>query len=279
MNKKIIIIISIMILLISVFGLVTSQENSTKKQLSDLPPAPKKVHYSFLVASRDLYSGEIINLSDITTETTLEDEGKTYDDVIINQNKDFIADSILLKNVKKGNLISHSDIARPSSTAYNNLKATPKKGLYSFGFHLAKREYSLLNKIKPNEFVDIYFKYETKNKKTIPILPKKNPNQQYSSETNASSSNLILMFATKRVLFLEKTPLKTEEKDLKSIAEIHIELSDEEIKKIYAIEDLGDFIIFPSSKNHKNTIATENILTKDFIKELRGGADAKSDSY
>lgn len=279
MNKKIIIIISIIILLISVFGLITSQENSTKKQLSDLPPAPKKVPYSFLVASRDLYLGEIINLSDITTETTLEDEDKTYDDIIINQNKDFIADSILLKNIKKGDLISYSDIARPSSTAYNNLRATPKKGLYSFDFQLSKREYLFLNKIKPNEFVDIYFKYETKNKKTIPILPKKNLSQQYSNETNANSSNLILMFVNKRVLFLEKTPTKTEEKVLTPIAEIHIELSDEEIKTIYAIEDLGDFIIFPSNKNHKNIISTENILTKDFIKELRGGSDAKSDSY
>lgn len=268
-----------MILLISVFGLITSQENSTKKQLSDLPPAPKKVPYSFLVASRDLYSGEIINLSDITTETTLEDEDKTYGDIIINQNKDFIADSILLKNVKKGDLISHSDIARPSSVAYNNLKATPKKGLYSFGFQLSKREYSFLNKIKPNEFADIYFKYETKNKKTIPVLPKKNLDQQYSSETNANSSNLILMFADKRVLFLEKTPTLAEEKVFHPIAEIHIELSDEDIKTIYAIENLGDFIIFPSNKNHKNIIATENILTKDFIKELRGGSDAKNDSY
>lgn len=279
MNKKIIIIISILILFVSAFGLLSSEGNATKNNAKDLPPAPKKISYSFLVAARDLHQGEIVNLSDITTETALEDENKSYGDVIINQNKDFIADSILLKNIKKGDLISHSDIAHPSSEAYSALKATPKKGYYSFGFSLAKREYSFLNKMRPNEFVDIYFKYETKNKKTIPLLPKKNPSQQYSSETNANSTNLILMFPHKRVLFLEKIPTSPQDKEVRPIAEIHIELLDKEIKSIYAIEDLGDFIIFPSGKNHTNTIATEDILTKDFIKELRGGADGKNDSY
>ncbi|PAF53565.1 hypothetical protein BKH42_05120 [Helicobacter sp. 13S00482-2] len=280
MNKKIIIIISILILIVSIMGLLTSQENSSNKNSQPLPVI-KKLTYSFLVTSRDLHKGEIIDASDVNIQTIEDDEGMNWDERIVNKNKDFITNSIVLRDLKKGDYISSEDVARPGSETYHQLKANPKKGLFSFSFELNKREYLILSKLKPNEVVDIYFKYETRNKKSIPVLPKRNPNQSYSSEGNANSSNLALMFSNKRVLFLEKIPPISEEHPNKSkpIANLQVELSEEEIKQIYTIEDLGIFVIFPASKKQKEGISTANVLTKDFIKELKGGIDAKSDSY
>ncbi|MDO7253126.1 hypothetical protein [Helicobacter cappadocius] len=279
MNKKIIIIISIIILLVSILGLLTSQEDTSNK-VPQTSPTPKKITYSFLVTTRDLHSGEIINFSDIATEYKEDEENKDWGNILVNKTKDFITNSIALKNIKKGEFILESDITRPGTQRYNELKIDARDGLFSFGFDLTKREYSILSKLKPGQLVDVYFKYETKNKKTIPVLPKRNQNQQYLGDGNASSTNLILLFSNKKVLFLEKIPAQEEQTlPSKPIAQLHVELSEEEIKKIYAIEDLGIFIIFPTNKKQQNNIATENILTKDFIKELRGGADGKNDSY
>ncbi|PAF43372.1 SAF domain-containing protein [Helicobacter sp. 11S03491-1] len=287
MNRKIMILISIMILLVSVLGLFITQgesSNSTKQDNIE----PSKQTFSLLSATKNLHAGEIINPTDIATQTIEDKEDKIWGDKIVDKNKDFILDSILLRDIPKGEIITYSDIARPGSKEYDQLKASPRKSLFSFGFDLNQREYVVLQKLKPNEFVDIYFKYETKNPKNIPVLPKQSQNQQYSSQENANSTNLVLVFPHKRVLFLEKkssqekSDLQNLQKTPQIMAHLYAELSQEDIKKVYTIEDLGYFFILPSSQTSQksqNFLATDDVLTKDFIKELKGGIDAKNDSF
>ncbi|PAF46955.1 hypothetical protein BKH46_05830 [Helicobacter sp. 12S02634-8] len=277
MNRKIMIVLSSLILIVAVFGLFLTQSAPAPKEQAESKPIEQT--YSFLVAARDLKQGEVLDGADIAIETLTDIQGKEWGDVVVDGPKDLITDSILLSNISKGQKLSYSQLARPGSEAYDKMRADPKEGLFPFGFALEEREYQILSKLKPNEYVDIYFKYETKNKKSVNILAKKDKKQPYASEDTGNSSNLFLVFANKRVLFLQKSPTPPQDTKSNDISPpqgvLNIELDSEEIKKIYAIENLGYFYIFPTSVSARSMIGTNNILTKEFIKEFRGGENAQ----
>lgn len=285
MNQKVMIILSSLIVLISLFGLTL--QGGGKSQKDEEAVVPKR-SYTIFSAAKDIVAGEVITPEDFKADTLQAEEGKDWGDIVVDKSRDFILDSIAIKSISKDEKISYADFAQPGSIEYNKLRASPSKGFFSFGFVIDQREYAILQKLKPNERVDIYFRYETKNaiKRSGSVVPKK---QGYSSENNANSTNLLLMFSDKRVLFLEKNldlssshTTQEEAKDLDvrshSKSKLYIELSQEEIKRIYATENLGYFFIFPTITSAQQALSTDNILTKDFVKELRGGADASSSS-
>lgn len=287
MNQKVMIILSSLIVLISLFGLTL--QGGGKSAKAEMVPPPHR-SYTVFIAVKNILPGEIITPDDFKADTFQVQEGEDLGDMVVDKSKDFILDSIALKSIQKDQNIFYSDFAQPGSVEYNKFRSSPNSGSFAFGFALGQREYAILQKIKPNERVDIYFRYETKNplKKSGSVVPKK---QGYSSESNANSTNLLLMFSDKRVLFLEKNSLPLLKNDIQeesmvsdeqqigvtqARSKLYIELSQEEIKRIYATENLGYFFIFPAINSAQRTLSTENILTKDFVKELRGGADATS---
>lgn len=290
MNGRINAVISILILLVSIFALyyIIKQEPPKTKVLEKEVKVIDQ-DYNLLSFTRDLNKGDVINSNDVVVEIVKDKEGKDWGDKIVDIGKDFVVDSLVLRDVAKGENIYKSLIARPGSKEYDEFRAIPNNGFFPYHFALDDTGYAVLQRLKPNDKVDIYFKYETKNDKNVSLLPKREKNQNFQSEGTASSTNLLLLFENKRVLFLEKvTPVvKTVSEDLSqeyidslpkdnTVAKINIELARNEIKEIYTIDNLGDFVILPSvatSSKSNNSIATENILTKDFIKELRGGGE------
>ncbi|PAF43637.1 hypothetical protein [Helicobacter sp. 11S02596-1] len=274
MNQKLIIILSVIIIFIGALGLLVN--TGSKREGEVAIKQPTKRNYTFLIATRDINKGETIGALDITAETIEDDENKHFGNDIVDKNKDFVVDGVMLSSVSKGKRLEYGDVALLGSQEYNNLKIKPKNGYFSFAFPLKDEDLVVLQNLKTGDYADVYFKYQTKNKRNVSIVPKRDKNNQsYGSDGSISSANLMVFLRKKKILFIEKKiitdPIKQEEK----IATfLHLELSQDEIKQIYAVESVGDFYIFPAS-GANGVLSTDNVLPKDFIKEYKGGVDGQ----
>ncbi|BCX78555.1 hypothetical protein [Campylobacter sp. 19-13652] len=284
--QRILLFLSILLILCAVGGIflfmpkakpqTTPLNNQTQTKQID------KKEFIYVVAKDDIYAAAIIS-KDNTKFESLQYENELPTDFKDALSKDeflsattYAANRHIIANEK----ITKSMLLDTSSTEYAKLKLAPSNGLLSFMFELDERNWNALETVKPGGFVDIFFRYETKNpKKDEGIAPKKRKDTEYRNYDTANITTLMPVFTKKRVLF--KQHIKSDElKDSKDKGEsgfgqIFIEISQDNAKKIYAIENLGNFFIFPAQNEKLKVISTEKVLQKEFIKELRGGANAQ----
>lgn len=275
-----ILFLSITLIVLAITGIVIFTPKAKPQAPVVAPVKVEKKSLEYAVAADEIYAGSKINEQNINF-SSIQYEGE------LNQGlKNLLSKSELLshnnyaaiKNIKAGEKISKDMLIDINSPEYAKLKLSPTKGFLSFAFTLEQRQASLLEEIGTGDYVDVFFRYETKNpKKDDGIAPKRRKDGDYRNYETANTTTLMPLFINKKVLF--KQHIKVDEKQTHSpkereVGQIFIQLSPDEAKRVYAIENLGNFFIFPAQEQNK-TISTEKVLQKEFIKELRGGSDAQ----
>lgn len=259
MNGKIILIIATIILIISSYGLFvkTNTKHEQKQQ-------EQKIKIELITATKEISKGANITPDDIKIEQKEVNTEYLKDSFIVNKPLSFLIGSSTNKIITAGNPIRFEDVVFSNNDTSDDSLNVNNEGELPFSFELMQREFNTIKHVKKGEFVDVYFKYETKTKnKDDGIVSKGLENANTQSKENANLSKLILLLKNKRVLNLKIDKNKT--------MMILLQLKPDEIKSIYAIEHLGKFYFFPAQDNAKNSVSTKKILSQDFIKELRGG--------
>lgn len=253
MNSKLIIILAIMIIIISSFGIINQKQN--------LPNANEKELYSVLVLAKDIKKGEILKDGDLKVENKELNSDYLKDSLIIDKSADFIIGGgfSLNKDLSAKSLLRYEDLLK--SNVLDDSLDISIQGELAFSFTFNEREFNILKGIKKGENVDVYFKYEEKTKSQDSGIVTKSDNINKSNKDNANLVNLVLFFKDKRLL--NKTSINGEN-------QVILQMNANDIKTIYAIENLGHFYIFPADKNSKENFSAEKILVKEHVKELRG---------
>lgn len=248
-----------------------------------------KLSLKVLVANAEIKEGEQLQ-EHLFTPKTIEyysDLPLTNDYVKSEDAKDLYSTYVAASNIKEGRKIEWSDITKAGESTSRDIKLRPKGDMLSFAFPLDMRQWAMLENVGPQELVDIFFKYELDTRgdgsgKSYGIVPKVGP--RGSGLGNVNTSQLIPLALRRKVLANQAVILEQESNqyDANQVDEhikgyLYVELSQDDVKKIYTIENLGDMYIFPSSKDadkkdskEARTFTTENVLPKEFIKELRG---------
>lgn len=242
-----------------------------------------KKEFTYVVAKDDIYAAAIISKDNIKFDSIKYENELPADfkDVLSKDEFQTATTYAANRHILAGEKITKSMLIDTASPEYAKLKLAPANGLLSFMFELDERSWSALEAVKPGNFVDIFFRYETKNpKKDEGIAPKKRKDTEYRNYDTANITTLMPIFTKKRVLFKQHIKFDENSKDNKdknenSFGQIFIEISQDDAKKIYAIENLGNFFIFPAQNDKLKVISTEKVLHKEFIKELRGGVNAQ----
>lgn len=300
MNNKIMIILAGFILLVGVFGLNKSIDASKSKHQIEKETRIKieeeikeklakeekekakqkaldgeKIVNAYALKN-DLFTGELVGLGDI--ELVAKKQKDIPRGVKFTDNSNKLIGSIVIFPMKKSQLLDTNNLANKNSKEYKNLRANAKNGL-SFGFELDSRDFAMLENLRPNDKVDLYFRYETK------IADKKESlvGKDKQSQKNTTLSNLILLFSKKRVLFNQRFVKNNDEqqglyntqnqKDVQGM--LFVELSQDEILKVLTIEKLGKFFIFESKNKNQAQVSTKAVLPQEFIQELRGDKNEK----
>lgn len=274
MGNKVLIVLSFMILLVSLGGLFLA--DSAKSEKANLALKKEEKLVNVIKLSRDAQAGEMLELSDVKL-SSMPFDFTNLKDAITDKSLDYVVNTTLRGNFTKDYILRYEDIYKPQEKV-----GTLQSGKLSFQFPLYDREYRMLNNnIIGGDLVDVYFKYETKSpRKDSAIVSKKNEEASFQSKDEANNTNLALMFVNKKVIYMKNAgasvtqigqPVKITPKGF-----ISLELTPKEIKSVYAVESLGSFYFFPSNKPDKGNLnakyySTQQVLSKDFIKELRGG--------
>lgn len=283
--QRVILFLSILLIACAIAGILLfmPKQKTAQSTIQTQNAQPTKISRTYVLAKTDIYAAVPISKEDIEFKTFEFDNEipKQMDNFL---SKDEFEQGIVYaanKQISAGEKISKSSIIDTESIEYSKLRLLPQNGNISFVFPLDERHYATLENVKPGAFVDIFFRYEIKNpKKDEGIAPKRRKDNEYRNYETANTTTLIPLFEKKRVLFKQK--IKPEEnqkgKEMQlehNVGQIFIELSQNDAKKIYTIENLGNFFIFATQDGKSNVVSTEKILQKEFIKELRGGESAK----
>lgn len=255
MNSKLIIVLSIVIIIISSIGIINQRQN--KANLNN----NKKEIFSVLVLTKDIKKGEKIGKDYLKVENKELTSDYLKDSLIIDKSVDFISDGGYFVNKDLGakSILRYEDLLK-SNTLDDSLDVSVD-GELAFTFSLQEREFNILRNIKKGENVDVYFKYEEKAKNTDTGLVTRSDDINKSNKESANLTSLVLFFKDKRLLNITNTNGNNQ---------VVLQMTSDDIKTIYAIENLGHFYIFPSSDDSKEKFLAEKILVKDKVKELRG---------
>lgn len=257
MSGRIIVFLSIVLIVISAFGLLAVRESAA-------PPPVSLLDISTITLQKDVKKGDEILEADILLNKRQVTVDFTKESFIIDKPLSFAIGQIATTDLPAHSTLRYSDIQQ-RHIFYDEI--SPRNGLLAFGFPLPAREFDIISGVKSGSSVDVYFRYEKSSGKESGIIAK---SENIASNESANLSKLVLIFANRRVLSVRAFDADVKNPKAAKGA-VQLEMSAEEIKKIYAIENLGHFYLFPASDAKSRAISTTDILPKDFIKELRGG--------
>lgn len=280
--QRVILVLAIIMTIVSAIGLgmfFVKDNNSTPVRVTgEDKQIVKKLSKRILIVKRDIKEGEQLIGKDIGFENV-----DYYEDTpppsyyIDGENLKNIEEYMAAQNIKANSRLEWNNIVKLNNSNEQSLKMKPAKGMFSFVFPLDLRQYTTLEYTQPAEFVDIYFRYEVRSpRKEYGVAPKIRKDGEYSNTLTANTSSLVPIALHRRVLKNQKVVQEAEpaEYDRKEEAKgyLYVELTKEDIKKIVTVENLGTMYIFPamSDKSGAHAITTENVISKEFIKELRG---------
>lgn len=280
--QRTILILSVVLIVCALAGMALFAPKASVKQAQQsvkVSKAADKKSFTYLVAKEDIYAATPLGRDNVGFEELLyEDElPKQFKELFSKAEFENAKDYAALKNIEAGQKIAKNLVIDMSSPEYAKMRLAPENGLLSFAFGLDERQFGVVENVKPSGYVDVFFRYETKNaKKDEGIAPKKRKDSDYRNYETANTTTLMPLFLDKRVLFKQRVRSDEKDKNAKEadVGQIFIELSQDEAKKIYAIENLGNFFIFPAQKGGEKVVSTQKVLQKEFIKELRGGSNA-----
>lgn len=271
MNSKLIIILASVLIVISGFGIFLTKGEKTTQAKNQ-----HNITSKVFVLAKDIKKGQIISANDIKMEEKSFNLTEVQDSYIINKPLAYVKDCIATTDLKAQMILKYEYISRNGISYEENLvlDELSNSNDLPFDFTLSNREFGIVKYMKKGELADIYFRYEIKNKESeSPIIARSKDN---SSKENGNLTNMILLFKDKKVLDIRTDLAPKSPQDSKSInlgGTLVLQMNSDEIRSIYAIENLGRFYIFPAKEqqNSSSGISTQEVLAQDFIKELRGG--------
>lgn len=271
MSGRILIILSIIIIVISATGLFLNTKTAPN---SNSNSDTIKLSTQVIVVKKEIKKGQVIKADSLALENKNISLDYKKDPIILDKSIEYASGMIALKSIPVGSILRYDDIAAPQAKA-NDSAEIQIQGNLPFEFALSSREFNLIKDIKNGDRVDVYFGYEKKTKNKDDGIINKNDGSGYQNKENANLVDFVLFLKDKRVLNINQKESVITSKNGKGQIPIKgfitIELKPSEIKSIYTVENLGYFYFFPADDEAKSKFSTKNTLSKDFVKELRGG--------
>ena len=292
MNHKITIILSLILIVLAIFGISINLKSNQAKTIKteEIKETDLQKDYIIYKANENINKGTFFDLELFSEKKVKLKQSQIISGDYVTKEEELDLNSfIIVKDLEKGETLTKSMLGVKEKVYENDKVLRPKDGFLSFGFSIEPRQFYLISEIEPNDLVDLYFKYEVKNpKKNNSVIPKKRQDDEYSTNKDgANIVNLKTFLKSVRVLKYEPKVLSIQDTNAKGKTitknilasdqgDLYLELSKDDVKKIFILENAGNFIILPADKNKNDEkIAIESILTKDFIKEIRGKEGSK----
>lgn len=239
------------------------------------PPKPKTQIVTIAVAKKDISERTIFTKDDYYFKTT-EVDADSAEKYINSANE--IDAYVAKQNIAADTFIQYDFIASPSSSEYIALSI--KEGAYMFPFVISQTDAYLLKNLRNGDLVDLYVLYgaETITSRTI-------TEDKFVSPSRDFITNRIKpIIVGKKIIFIEphtEDNLKSREK---TVGEIQLELSNQEIKLLRTLmtnstvmmypstfeENIDDGLILLSDKERTWPLSDRDIFSGTQINKLKG---------
>ncbi|MDN0122211.1 tight adherance operon protein [Yersinia aleksiciae] len=279
MNRKLILLFSLIVVAIGVGGILTNSEDNGNT-LTDLVESKKEKDVKIVLAqsTHTLSSGRILTKDDYALKTVIVPESSELikSDV---SNLENISNHLLKSNVLTGSYITHEILVSPDSNEFRQLML--KNGEIIYKFNIMQQDEYLLDTLSIGDLLSFQLRtLETDKRKGIEnsiTINTKDLNDR--KEQNYSLTKIISNMRVVRIKKYSSSELsernsnnqKTEDA---SHGYIDVIINTEELNLIHIAEKAGDVFLIPNTKfddeNHK-TKSLHDILPKlRTIRELRG---------
>lgn len=262
--KRKFVIIYILMIIVGAVGLIGFGNDSVKDADSNVPMREQAVLVDVkkAVAARDLSKGKIIDKNDYNIEImqVSKEEADRHEGNSVEQFVGWAVKSDLPKgttlNTNSGMLL------RPGTQEYYQLFAKPGSIIYTFS--LGRPDSFLIDNVMPGSGIDVYLIYGFEQRGDI------------SREELTSPPSAVMRRGLKRIIQNKKVlGVHKAEKQMKngveSVADgsqIVVELNDQDIKVLKALEQNTQLILLPASDRE---VTNDNINIDEYLPVYEGG--------
>ncbi|MFM1049330.1 tight adherance operon protein [Yersinia enterocolitica] len=277
MNRKFILLLSLLIVVVGIIGILINIDNDEKKlyNSSELD-SEKEVNIALAQSTHDLPSGTILRRQDYAIKKLSVKESSELVESNISNSTD-INSYLLKENVLSGSYLTKNMLISPDSDEFNHLIL--KKGNVIYKFNLKKQDEYLLDSLNIGDWLSFQLRtLETDKRKGMnngTTINKKGMNDR--QRQSYSLSKLIQKMEIVRIKKYSESELseingknqKTEE-TLSGYIEVIINMQDLDL--IYLAEASGEIILTPSidDEKHKSKYLHDILPELRTIRELRG---------
>ncbi|MFL4556655.1 tight adherance operon protein [Yersinia kristensenii] len=277
MNRKFILLLSLLIVIVGIVGILINIDNDEKKIYNSLElDSEKEVNIVLAQSTHDLPFGTILRRQDYAIKKLSVKESSELVKSNISSSTD-INSYLLKENVLSGSYLTKNMLISPDSDEFNHLIL--KKGNVIYKFNLKKQDEYLLDSLNIGDWLSFQLRtLETDKRKGMNngiTINKKGMNDR--QRQSYSLNKLIPKMEIARIKKYSESELseingknqKTEE-ILSGYIEVIINMQDLDL--IYLAEASGDIILTPSIDDEKNKSKYLHDILPELrtIRELRG---------
>ncbi|EKN3563556.1 tight adherance operon protein [Yersinia enterocolitica] len=279
MNRKFILLLSLLIVAVGIVGILINTDNDNdKKNTQDSTELNREqdTNIALAISTHDLPSGTILRRQDYAIKKLSVKESSELVESNISNSTD-INSYLLKENVLSGSYLTKNMLISPDSDEFNHLIL--KKGNVIYKFNLKKQDEYLLDSLNIGDWLTFQLRtLETDKRKGMDngtTINKKGMNDR--QRQSYSLSKLIQKMEIVRIKKYSESELseingknqKTEE-TLSGYIEVIINMQDLDL--IYLAEASGDIILTPSidDEKHKSKYLHDILPELRTIRELRG---------
>ncbi|ATW30194.1 hypothetical protein BJP41_07550 [Candidatus Williamhamiltonella defendens] len=278
MNYRVVLLFSILIIVIGVFGLLTNNKDDKKDLITNATNviSEKKVYVLLAKAKENLAIGALLNNKDyILSHQELPESSPLVKNNLSPLSS--IEGFLLKNNLEKNAYITRTMIAEPESPDF--IKFNLESGKMIYTFEIGKKNQYLLNLFHPGDHVSLQLRtVESSNSNQI-----NNPDHISIKSNNSSSNNNqdyvltkiipdIQIVSIKKYSDEESSKINKNNKNNKNnmLGYIDVSIKVSDLETIFMTEKSGDLILVPmKGSSQENKLST--IMPKlKVIKELRG---------
>lgn len=275
MNYRVVLLFSILIIVIGVFGLLTNNKDDKKDLITNATNviSEKKVYVLLAKAKENLAIGALLNNKDyILSHQELPESSPLVKNNLSPLSS--IEGFLLKNNLEKNAYITRTMIAEPESPDF--IKFNLESGKMIYTFEIGKKNQYLLNLFHPGDHVSLQLRTaESSNSNQI-----NNPDHISIKSNNSSTNNNQDYVLTKIIPDIQIVSIKkySDEESSKinknnknyTLGYIDVSIKVSDLETIFMTEQSGDLILVPmKGSSQENKLST--IMPKlKVIKELRG---------
>jgi pilus assembly protein CpaB len=278
-------VISIVLILVGIVGIYFVSQSGNEVVIQQVPvsentqPEITTERIMVAVAKRDLANKTVLTNDDFElTEMTVEKTGSEKPQFSLQNIGNNIINWAITSPVQAGSTIPVSLLVKPGTTEYISMFLQPGSVIYSFT--VAPADYYIFDNLKVGEYVDVYLAFDRNPASGDIISPGNRP--------NITDIRLKPIMMEKRVLAISPSLAATKKKrtnanqtiDTDGDDRIVVELTDQDLKVLKALEDKAKFVVFPSIPSEvleERENARLAALAAEENSENADGSSAKTD--